>query len=439
MATAAPISDPLLALRAAVAQKAGPIATTSASPPDGSISPAPLSQATHLHFTRPNPQTFPLSTPTRFISSSSSQPVDLRSILFAYQKKDDAIPDYIASATQLNEALSGEGGAGGKVQNLVFVERLDLITWLEGTSQESEYIKPLEADVAAAAEAAQVAAGSAPGAAQGAGAVSAGAIPGARPTKTIDPRLQEIYNGERRMGDRNSILRGHKTTDFNGIRKIAQTTFLQRTRAKPTTNAPNIPNPSIPVSIPQTPSRPSSSGKSHRRPDPIILLSPSASSLLRLANIKAFLESGQYIPPNNLPTPSTAVSILHISRILPTIDSHRPTRFILTDDPLLFKPDYWSRVVAVFTTGQTWQFRGYKWSNPSELFNHAKGIYVGWGDEDIPQSVKGWGRGVLSVGVEKWREGDEESGRRWRDREVAERVWGALEEWMRGRGWGRER
>lgn len=91
------------------------------------------------------------------------------------------------------------------MQNLAFVERLDLITWLEGASEESEYIKPLASDTSSAAASAQVAAG-----------LTGGIVPvqsaaGAR-GKTIDPRLAEIYNGERKMGDRNSVLRGIKPT-----------------------------------------------------------------------------------------------------------------------------------------------------------------------------------------------------------------------------------
>lgn len=95
------------------------------------------------------------------------------------------------------------------MQNLVFVERLDLIIWLEGASDESEYIKALESEVAAS-KSAQAALGGASGTASS--AVPNGAAGGGRVGKMIDPRLQEIYNGERRMGDRNSILRGIKPT-----------------------------------------------------------------------------------------------------------------------------------------------------------------------------------------------------------------------------------
>lgn len=81
-----------------------------------------------------------------------------------------------------------------------------MITWLEGASDESEYIKILESD-GTAAKTAQLASG----AAGGVSTVPSGAA-GARSGKQIDPRLQEIYNLERKMGDRNSVLRGIKPT-----------------------------------------------------------------------------------------------------------------------------------------------------------------------------------------------------------------------------------
>lgn len=197
-------SDPLICLRRSIASNHPPIPTSSPNPTPPSDAIENLAVATHLQFSDPEHVSFPLDTPTRFLSSE--KPVDLRSIYFAWQKKDVAIPDYIASAQQLNEELSGGDGRGSKVQNLVFVERLDLITWLEGASEESEYIKALESDITAARSAQSVS-----GAAGGTSTVPSSTA-GPRAGKTIDPRLQEIYNGERRMGDRNSVLRGIKPT-----------------------------------------------------------------------------------------------------------------------------------------------------------------------------------------------------------------------------------
>lgn len=178
--------------------------------------------------------------------------------------------------------------------------------------------------------------------------------------------------------------------------------------------------------------------KPNRRPEPIILVSPSASSLLRMSNIKSFLESGVYTPTDStLATSSSSASILHIMRLIPSVDPLRPIRFIIVDSPEQFKPEYWARVAAVFTTGQAWQFKNYKWQNPTELFRHTMGVYVGWRGEQAPESVRGWGRGVMSMGLDKWN-AQAGASARWRDREIVEAIWKGIEENMKHKGWSRD-
>lgn len=174
--------------------------------------------------------------------------------------------------------------------------------------------------------------------------------------------------------------------------------------------------------------------KGPRRPDPIILLSPSASSLLRMSNIKSFLEEGRYSPPDN----ASIATRLHIARDLRDIDPVRPMRFILVEGSEQFRPEYWDRVVAVFTTGQAWQFKNYKWSKPQELFRHVLGVHVGWRGEQPPVAVREWGHRVMNCSVEKWRDGPGAEQSRWRDREVVEGIWKAIEANMRQRGWRRD-
>lgn len=157
-----------------------------------------------------------------------------------------------------------------------------------------------------------------------------------------------------------------------------------------------------------------------------------------MSNIKSFLEGGTYTPPeSSLATSSSSASILHIARAIPSIDPSRPIRFIIVDTPEQFKPEYWSRVVAVFTTGQTWQFKNYKWQQPADLFRHTLGVHVGWRGEPVPDSVRGWGRGVMSVPLDAWNAGAGAGGR-WRDREVVEAIWKGVEDNMRMKGWSKE-
>lgn len=190
--------DPLLRLRQAIS--AGQALLPSASAEAGSPE-VGLAQASHLLIPDQESLALPMDAATRFISND--KPVDLRSIYFAWLNRELAIPEYNASATTLNAELEA-AAAGTTVQNLGFIERLDLITWLEGASDESEYIKPLAGDAEAAAAAPTTKAGGASAAVQ------------ARSGKgTLDPRLASIYDGERRMGDRNTVLRGIKPTVGN--------------------------------------------------------------------------------------------------------------------------------------------------------------------------------------------------------------------------------
>nr|6AF0_C Chain C, Cdc73 protein [Thermothelomyces thermophilus ATCC 42464] len=50
---------------------------------------------------------------------------------------------------------------------------------------------------------------------------------------TLDPRLAQIYSGERRMGDRNTALRGIKPTDFSHVRKLAAPFVTRKPGAAP--------------------------------------------------------------------------------------------------------------------------------------------------------------------------------------------------------------
>ncbi|KAI0132080.1 RNA pol II accessory factor, Cdc73 family-domain-containing protein [Xylariales sp. AK1849] len=399
--------DPLLLLRQSIASGSDIIPTAS---DDASAPEAPLAKATHLTFTTPSRISLPIDTPTRFVTNET--PVDLRSIYFLWLKREVAIPEYNAFVSQLNDEL-----AKGQVHKLAYVERLDLITWLEGASEESEYIKPLAGDKDGAASNAAAALAS-----KGAAAPAIGSTVGRSGKGTLDPRLAVIYNSERKMGDRNSVLRGVKPTDFSHVRKLAAP-FMSKRPAAPT----NI-----------TSSTSLTHNQKQRRPDPIILLSPSASSLLRMTNAKSFLEQGKFVPADSPAAGSSDSStMLHINRLLKDIDPNRPQRFVLVEGTERFKPEYWNRVVAIFTTGQSWQFKSYRWTNPHELFRHIPGVFVGWRHDQPPETVQSWGHRVMATGVERWKEVPPNTvdSSRWRDREVVDQIWRMIEGNMRSKGW----
>lgn len=203
-------SDALILLRASIAASKAPQLTCDPAAPVENATDS-FVEASHLYFPYPTPQCLPLTTTTRFTSTSpDTVQVDLRSIYFAWVKKDVTVPEYIASAQDLDQQLP----EGQKIRNLVFVERLELMTWLEGATEDSEYIEPSEdapGTEGAAGKAAEITGGAGVPAQPGTGQTVTQQLAG-RPVRVIDARLQTIYNGERSMLDHNSILRGIKPT-----------------------------------------------------------------------------------------------------------------------------------------------------------------------------------------------------------------------------------
>jgi len=62
---------------------------------------------------------------------------------------------------------------------------------------------------------------------------------------------------------------------------------------------------------------------------------------------------------------------------------------------------------------------------------------VGWRGDGVPDTVKSWGRNVLTAQVDKYHAGATASNR-WRDREVVEEIWKRIEDNMKDKGWRRD-
>jgi parafibromin len=196
--------DPLSVLRQAIASGTTPLLAKNE---DASAGTDNFAQATHISFTTSNgQQVFPLTAETRY--TADSKPIDLRSVYFVWLHKDDTTTAYISARSAANRELSEAGNAGGEITNLPFTDRTDLVAWLDGTNEESENVRPLDAQktAAQAERAAMITAGISASAPVPA---TSGAV---KVSKETDARLLKIYSGERKMGDRNSILRGIKPT-----------------------------------------------------------------------------------------------------------------------------------------------------------------------------------------------------------------------------------
>lgn len=267
-----------------------------------------------------------------------------------------------------------------------------------------------------------------------------------------DPLVDNVYKNERSLLNHNTVLHGSKTIDFSLIAKDCHEQIINVVKTAHSTSSRSSQHSrhnghssntqgsfqsrnSGPRTLKdyqgalinkhhsngRSSSHPSSGPAYSRSREPIIILSPSTSALINMGNVKAFLENGEFIPQmSGLGSPN----LLHITRKSPRFPNS--IRFTVVDSVERFtKPEYWDRVVAVFVTGQAWQFKNYRWSNPNELFQKVAGFYVGYHDEKVPESLGTW-----NVNVSKLMRNE-----RFKDREAAEYIWNNIERWMVSRGW----
>jgi len=212
--TSAP--DALNLLRGLIARNALPVPTSTADASSNTEA-VSLEQATHLIFNSEDAKDgahhipIDLTASTRFISQRASAALDLLSVYFCWLNKDTGVGDYISATQALTEQRSKNGLSSAT--NLVFAEKLDLVTWLSGEEGDSEYIKSLDDNAETrrqAGDAAAIAGGDEDVAMRDA---DLGGVEKASARE--DERMREIYAAERSLGDRNTVLRGSKPTVRN--------------------------------------------------------------------------------------------------------------------------------------------------------------------------------------------------------------------------------
>ena len=131
---------------------------------------------------------------------------------------------------------------------------------------------------------------------------------------------------------------------------------------------------------------------------PIIIVPAALTSLLTVFNVKSFLEAGQFLPTEearkqvNGVKPSTVV-LDHAN----AKNASSKVTFQVVDGVERLKDTDWDRVVAVFVSGQAWQFRGWKWTDPVEIFSNVKGFYLKYADVKTDPQIKQWNVTVLEV------------------------------------------
>lgn len=129
---------------------------------------------------------------------------------------------------------------------------------------------------------------------------------------------------------------------------------------------------------------------------PIIIVPSAVTSCITLLNAKEFFIDGLYTTVE-VKKQQGARREKELDIVRPGKASNEIQTYRVIDDPTKLTNEDWDRVVAVFVTGQLWQFKGWKYSNPVELFQHVLGLHLTFDDRVIDPTILTWNCKVLKV------------------------------------------
>ncbi|KAI0296805.1 RNA polymerase II accessory factor [Russula brevipes] len=236
--------------------------------------------------------------------------------------------------------------------------------------------------------------------------------------------VKKIRQGEVELRDHNTVLRGTKNNNFSSVRNASVAKLKSLKEAKKA-------GASAPV-VTQL-SDPKVQARKQKNMYPIIMISSSPTSLITMYNVRRFLQESIFEPSAEARARAAAEGTTRAEDLIP-IDRERTTiepggqarasaqRYYVVDSVEAlnkFGADAWDRVVCVLTTGQVWQFRPYKWSEPRVLFHHVKGIYVSWANDPPNPKVKDWNVTELKI----------DPHRRHVDKSTVAYFWKTLDTW----------
>jgi hypothetical protein len=105
---------------------------------------------------------------------------------------------------------------------------------------------------------------------------------------------------------------------------------------------------------------------------PIIIVPAAAQSLLNLYNVKEFLIDSQFVSSDDMRKKIDKKPLqVVLTRDPKKLSGTSLPKFLVLDTVDTLKDRDWDRVVAVFATGQDWQFKGWKWERPVDIFSNG--------------------------------------------------------------------
>lgn len=130
---------------------------------------------------------------------------------------------------------------------------------------------------------------------------------------------------------------------------------------------------------------------------PYIIVPAALTGVLSIFNAQDLLQRAAYVSIEEKKQQPGAKreSVVIINRAM---SDGRMEQYKVIDNPRALRPEDWEhRVVAVFVSGQVWQFKDWYWSNPAELFQNILGVHLTMDGRVVDSTVQSWNCNVLKV------------------------------------------
>lgn len=104
---------------------------------------------------------------------------------------------------------------------------------------------------------------------------------------------------------------------------------------------------------------------------PIIIVPAAPTAMITMYNAQDFLCNAKYIPAVEAKNQASS-SKDYIVNLTRTTPDGTKKHYQVVDNPSRLSLEEWGRVAGVFVHGPAWQFKGWKWENPVEVFEQSK-------------------------------------------------------------------
>jgi hypothetical protein len=209
--------------------------------------------------------------------------------------------------------------------------------------------------------------------------------------------LKEMRSEEVPAHTRGTVLRAPPGRDFSFALKLFNEHVLKPGEKKESENNKSSSSSS---SKSQTKNKSEEIAKANLSSAPPIIIVPSAiTSLITTLNATDFLQESKYFSIEQKQKEGIVrESNVFLKRKMEGTEKRYFT-YMITDNPAKFTAQDWNRVVAVFVTGQAWQFKGWPegYSDPVKLFQKVSGVHLTWDDRPMNPTVSSWNCKILKI------------------------------------------